>query len=298
MWGGGGGGGGGFGTSGYGGGGGAHNEVSFLVTGGVTEISYFAGDKGTGATSTGIGNAGGNSSLISPPATSGPSTIIAVVPGGFPGSDVASGLPGALGTVLQNVIISAESTSWSSPTAGGLPTGGTAANIAGGGGTGGAPGNNFGGGGNGDIGFGWDGGEGSLCLYWVYPTEVVLSNSVALNNSLQGVGGTATATYRLDSDGQAYATDASGTLIAISGNWLTSGTPADYEVHVRWYPLGGGTEGGDAPNTWLNLGTQRNFTLSATNLLAQRKLQVQIRNATTQNVLIFCIVDFSVDSNP
>jgi hypothetical protein len=299
MWGGGGGGGGGSGTAGYGGGGAAYLERSFSVVGGTTQIEYFSGAKGTGAASVGAGTAGAQSTILTPPGLS--PVIVLTATGGNPGTNSAPGLPGSVIAVGGIPIPGG-----SAPTAGALPTGGDAANAAGGGGVGGAPGTAPGGGGNGDINFGWDGGEGSLCLYWTYPSNIVLSDTFALNTSLAGVGGTATATYRLDSDGQAYRTNAAGTLIPISGQWLTSGTASDYEVYAQWSPMGGGpggivgggTIGGATPATWLSLSSQRNFTLTDTNNYAERELYIQIRRASTQEIVNFCTVNVSVDSAP
>jgi hypothetical protein len=179
------------------------------------------------------------------------------------------------------------------PTAGGVSLGGNAGNVAGGGGTNGAPGNTPGGGGNDSGttgGFGFRGGDGSVCFYWTYPSNVVVSNQSALNNSLAGIGGTATATYRLASSGVASRTNSAGVLTAIAGEWLTSGT-------AEW-GSGGGTTGGAAAGTWLGLGTTRDFTLTATNISVQRELYIRIRLAATQAVVNFCTITVSVDSAP
>lgn len=299
MWGGGGGGGGSFGTTGYGGGGGAYLKRSFSVAGGTTQIAYSVGAKGAGAATAGAGGIGADSTVDVP--AGGPFDISLAAGGGDGGTDVA---PGAAGVTTASGGIPFPS--GSPPQVGGLGLGGNAGNTADGGGLGGAPGATPGGGGNGDDNFGWDGGDGSLCFYWTYPTNVVLSNQSALNFSLSGVGGTATATYRLASTGVASATNSAGTLTAISGQWLTSGTAADYEVMGQWSPqtggpgsiAGGGSVGGATPATWLGLGTTRDFTLSATNNFAERELYIQIRNAATQEIVNFCTISVEVDSAP
>jgi hypothetical protein len=140
----------------------------------------------------------------------------------------------------------------------------------------------------------------------VVSNDVVLSNRTADNFSLSGIGGTATATYRLASTGTASATNLSGVLTAISGEWLVSGTASNYEVYGTWSPqgggpggiFGGGTTGGATPATWLNLGTTRDYTLSATNNYVQRELYVEIRNASTLVVVATATITFEVDSAP
>ena len=77
-------------------------------------------------------------------------------------------------------------------------------------------------------------------------------------------------------------------------------------VPAQWSPVGGGpggvfgggTTGGATPGTWLGLGTTRDFTLSATNTFAERELYIQIRNATTQEIVNFCTISVEVDSAP
>lgn len=134
---------------------------------------------------------------------------------------------------------------------------------------------------------------------------VSISNNIAANFSLAGSGGTATATYRLSDNGAAYRTNASGSLISISGEWLVSGSASDYEVRGTWSAQGGGdgwegggTIGGATPNTWLSLGTLRDYTLSATNNYANRGLTVEIRYAANTTILDTAVIDFEVDSAP
>ncbi len=298
LWGGGGGGGGNFGSSGYGGGGAAFVKRSFSVAGGTTQIGYAVGALGLGSVGVAGGADGGDSTISVPPT----SPTISLAAGGGKGGQAT--VPGAAGTTTLTGGIP-----WdlgSAPTAGTIGLGGNAGNTAGGGGAGGAPGVTPGGGGFGDDNFGWNGGDGSVCFYWTYASNVVLSDQLAQNNSLSGVGGTATATYRLASTGVASATNSAGVLTAISGQWLTSGTAADYEVYAEWSPVGGGpggivgggSTGGAASGTWLSLGTTRDFTLSATNNFVERELYIRIRNAATQTVVNFCTITAEVDSAP
>jgi hypothetical protein len=135
--------------------------------------------------------------------------------------------------------------------------------------------------------------------------SINITNQSAQNLSKSGIGGTATATYRLSNNGAAYRTNISGTLVSISGEWLVSGTASDFDVYVTWSAqgggdgyIGGGSIGGDTPATWLNLGTLREFTLSATNNYVNRGLTVQIRYSPTGTVVDTATIDFEVDSAP
>jgi hypothetical protein len=134
---------------------------------------------------------------------------------------------------------------------------------------------------------------------------VSISNVFTRNLSLAGIGGTATATYRLNSTGQASRNISTNTLVDISGEWLVSGTASDFEVYATWSAQGGGdgwdgggTIGGATPATWLNLGTLRDYTLSATNNYVNRGLTVQIRYAANSYVVDTAVIDFEVDSAP
>lgn len=135
---------------------------------------------------------------------------------------------------------------------------------------------------------------------------VNIEDALARNFSLSGIGGTATATYRLDASGQALATNISGTLIPLLNQWLVYGAASDFEVYATWSPVGGGpggitgggTTGGATPGVWLNLGTQRDYTLTETNSFADRELYVQIRHAASAVVLDSATITVSVDSAP
>lgn len=300
LWGGGGGGGAATGILGYGGGGAAYVKRSFSVVGGSTQIDYAVGAKGTGAVGFGSGTSGSDSTVGVP--SGGPFVISLSAGGGIAGDDT---LPGNAGIATASGGI--PHPSGTAPTMGsfGRGMGGDAGNQPTGGATG-KPGVTPGGGGFGDESIGWDGGDGSLCFYWTYPTNVVLSDQTAVNTSLAGVGGSATATYSLNSSGQATRTNAAGTPVNITGQWLTSGTAADYEVFAQWSPsgggpnavLGGGTTGGATPDTWLGLGTTRSFTLTGVSANVGRELYIQIRNASTQDIVNFCTITVEVDSAP
>ena len=137
----------------------------------------------------------------------------------------------------------------------------------------------------------WDGSS------WVqfYPSVKLTDNS-AENLSLAGVGGTATATYRLNSSGQASATNLAGVLTNITGEWLVTGSSSsDYEVNGIWGSGGGSAAG---PIGWVSLGTTRDYTLTATNNYATRDLTLQIRTVSTSLILATATITFEVDSAP
>lgn len=129
----------------------------------------------------------------------------------------------------------------------------------------------------------------------------MISNQTAINTSLAGTpgGGTATAKYRLQNTGQAQKTNASGTYVNISGEWLVGAGPnTDFEVFGTWgtNPGGSATIGGATPDTWLGLGTTREFTFTVTNDTLSRTLDLQIRYVPTLTVVDTATITFEVDS--
>ena len=124
---------------------------------------------------------------------------------------------------------------------------------------------------------------------------VSITDQNADNDSLSGIGGTATATYRLASTGVASATNPAGVLTAISGEWRLSGASADYEAQATW-GSGTGTTGG--PTGWVSLSTTRDWTLTATDNTVSRPLTVEIRLASGAILLDTATITFSVDSAP
>ena len=123
----------------------------------------------------------------------------------------------------------------------------------------------------------------------------LVSDQDALNYSLSGIGGTATATYRLALTGVASTTNGAGTLTAIPGQWLLSGTVALYEAQGVWQ-AGSGVTGG--PVGWVSLSSTRDWTLSATNNFVNRPLVISIRLASTGAVITTATISFDVDSAP
>lgn len=129
----------------------------------------------------------------------------------------------------------------------------------------------------------------------------MISNQSAVNTSLSGSGGTATAKYRLQNTGQAQRTNVSGTYVNISGEWLVGAGPvSDFEVFGTWGtdPGGSATIGGATPDTWLGLGTTREFTFAVTNDNLSRTLTLQIRYVPTLTVVDTAVITFQVDSAP
>ena len=123
----------------------------------------------------------------------------------------------------------------------------------------------------------------------------LVSDQDALNYSLSGIGGTATATYRLALTGVASTTNGLGTLVAIPGQWLLSGTVALYEAQGVWQ-AGTGVTGG--PTGWVALSSTRDWTLSATNNAVNRPLVISIRLVSTGAVITTATISFDVDSAP
>lgn len=79
---------------------------------------------------------------------------------------------------------------------------------------------------------------------------------------------------------------------------MVSGSASDFEAYMT--PAGGGSGGttGGTFNTWLNLGTTRDWTLTATNNYAERFFTLQIRLASTGTILDTATITFEVDSAP
>ena len=126
----------------------------------------------------------------------------------------------------------------------------------------------------------------------------MISNQSALNFSKSGIGGTATAKYQLQNSGQAQKTNVSGTYVNISGEWLVGAGPvSDFEVFGTWgTDPGGATIGGATPDTWLGLGTTREFTFTVENNNLKRTLTLQIRYIPTQTVVDTAAIKFEVES--
>lgn len=126
--------------------------------------------------------------------------------------------------------------------------------------------------------------------------SVAISNQSADDSSQAGIGGTGTASYKLGSNGVASASAGTPTLVAISGEWLVSGTASNFEAYATWSGSGGTVTG--TTGSWLGLGSDRTWSLEETNGTATRTLAVQIRRASTGVVLDTATITFTVDSAP
>lgn len=127
--------------------------------------------------------------------------------------------------------------------------------------------------------------------------SVKITNQTAVNNSKAGVGGTATATYRLRNDGVALRQQGTS-LTTISGEWLVgSGTTSDYEVQATVLSGSGGSFSGPGAG-WNSLSTTRDWVLTVTNNFGDREVLIEIRIAATSLVIATATISFEVDSAP
>lgn len=126
--------------------------------------------------------------------------------------------------------------------------------------------------------------------------SAAISSLYAQNFSRVAIGGTATARYRLYSNGQAYRTSLNGTVVSISGEWLVAGSSSQFEAYATWSGSPIGVTG--PTGSWVSLGTDREWTLTATNTYYGATLSVQIRLASSGTVLDTATISFEVDSAP
>jgi hypothetical protein len=126
--------------------------------------------------------------------------------------------------------------------------------------------------------------------------SVAISNQSALDYSYSGSGGTGYARYQLNANGVAYRTNVSGTLISISGEWLTSGSAGLFDAYATW--TGSAGNPGGVTGVWQNLGTTREWLLYQEDGYASRTLALQIRLASSGTVLDTATITFEVDSSP
>lgn len=124
---------------------------------------------------------------------------------------------------------------------------------------------------------------------------VKISNQTARNDTQAGLGGTATATYRLQNTGFAFATNTSGVLTGITGEWLLSGAVANYEARGTWSGSGG-TVGG--PTTWSALSTTRDWTMQVTGADVTMTLALEIGLAGTSTAIATATITFNVNAAP
>ena len=126
--------------------------------------------------------------------------------------------------------------------------------------------------------------------------SVAISDQSALDYSYLGNGGQGFARYQLNANGVAYRTNFAGTLIAIGGEWLTSGSAGLFDAYATW--TGSAGNPGGVTGTWQNLATTREWLIYIEDGYASRTLAVQIRLASSGAVLDTATITFEVDSTP
>ena len=124
---------------------------------------------------------------------------------------------------------------------------------------------------------------------------VKISNQTARNDTQAGLGGTATATYQLSNTGFALASNTSGVLTVISGEWSLSGAASAYEARGT-FSGSGGTVGG--PTTWSSLGTTRNWTLQVNGADVTYTLALEIGLAGTSTAIATATITLNVNAAP
>lgn len=118
------------------------------------------------------------------------------------------------------------------------------------------------------------------------------SGSVTLNNATvdqQFAGGVASASWRIDSDGQIY-TGFNGTYGA-EYTWTTDAV-ANYEVQATL--IDGSTPTGSSMATWLACSSDRDWTITDITANEDAKyanLEIQVRDAATATVRATCYID-------
>lgn len=130
---------------------------------------------------------------------------------------------------------------------------------------------------------------------------VNVTDKETIDVTLAGIGGTRTVTYQLNADGILYINQGpSAFFSAVSNEWIATGSLTGlaslYDGRMDSLTGSGGTTGGDAFDTWLNLGTTRQWQLSVTNAFVSRTGIVRIRNAATGQELDSATITFTVDT--
>lgn len=100
-----------------------------------------------------------------------------------------------------------------------------------------------------------------------------------------------------------YGLNADGTITGPGGNWLTGGSSSDYEVRATQVSdtiTGTGTSATGTLNTWMNLGTNREWTVAATgagNTGRRWVLTIEIRRASDLVVLDSATIDIEATTS-
>lgn len=125
------------------------------------------------------------------------------------------------------------------------------------------------------------GSSGSWVQVWPSETVALTDHSVSAVTTTGAPG----AYFSLNSDGTAswQRTTTSTTSGTYTGEWLTGGTPSDYECYAT-VTSGGVTSG--TTGAWLNLGTTRSWACTrSTDGTTSATLTVQIRKSGTTTTL-------------
>ena len=130
---------------------------------------------------------------------------------------------------------------------------------------------------------------------------VNLTNWTITNDPYRPGFGDLTGTYQLNSDGNAYYTGGVlfDTLQILSGDWKTDGSASSlYDARMGTLSDSGGTTSGSAFNTWLNLGTTREWSLTSPSAAPVfRSGLIEIRLVSTGSVLASATIDFYIDGS-
>jgi hypothetical protein len=131
---------------------------------------------------------------------------------------------------------------------------------------------------------------------------VNVSNQITINVTRAGLGGTRVVTYQLNADGITYINQGpSAFFSAVSNEWIATsslvGLASLYEGRMDTPGGSDGILGGSAFDTWLNLGTTRQWQLSVTDDFVSRTGTVRIRNAATGQELDSALATFTVDTS-
>lgn len=123
--------------------------------------------------------------------------------------------------------------------------------------------------------------------------SALVSIGDAFSSAIVIFPGTATAGYRLNSDGVAYIRNTSGSYTAISGQWMLSGTNSDYEARVTL--ISGRTPTGTI-GSWVSLGSTQSWELSVSSGFWASEFIVEIRLASSGAVLDTAAVTLNAES--
>lgn len=122
------------------------------------------------------------------------------------------------------------------------------------------------------------------------------SGRVNISDAGPYVYASGSAAYKLGSDGKAYYTADSASYVAISGQWLITGSNSDYECRAT--KVSGSTPTTGTIGSWESLGSDRAWTLAVpTSGTRYSVLTIEIRAASTEVVLVTATVELTAESS-